>query len=56
MIWQFAQMVKKKYQSNGVDAALFGDIQVSLNGRSYQPFIRLDVDLITLPRPGNGVD
>lgn len=54
MIWQFAQLVHKKYKANGVDVALYGQISVSLNGRPYHPFIDPNVDLIAAPRPGRG--
>ncbi len=56
MMWQFAQMVKKKYSANNVQVAVLGDVQVSLNGRDFQTIIKPDVDLVTAPRPGWGVD
>lgn len=53
MIWQFAQMVKKKYNANGTDVAVFGNVEASLNGRVYQKFINSEIDLASVPRPGN---
>lgn len=49
MVWQFAQRLKKEYQANGVDIAVYAKSQVSLNGHTRQPLIDPSVDLAAVP-------
>jgi hypothetical protein len=46
MIWQFVQLLKKKYAEKGVqDLEVYAVSEASLNGRPYQTFIDPAVDL-----------
>lgn len=45
MIWQMAQIIKKEYQSRGIDVAVYADCYVSINGREYSAFVDPNVDL-----------
>lgn len=49
MIWQFAQRLKKEYQGNGQDIAVYVDCKVSLNGHNRKPLIDSNVDLASVP-------
>lgn len=45
MIWQFSQILKKKYAEKGKDVGILVNSNVSINGGPYFPFIKNDVDL-----------
>ncbi len=44
-IWQFAQKLKKIHTDKGEDIQVFVTSKVSINGRSFKPFINPEVDL-----------
>jgi hypothetical protein len=45
MIWQFAQHLEEEFELTGKEVEIYVDSKVSVNGRSYQPFIDPNVDL-----------
>jgi hypothetical protein len=50
MIWQFAQRLKKQYNSKGFDVSVFAtDSRISINGGPWQEFVDPDVDLAAQP-------
>lgn len=48
MMWQFAQRLKKEYKAKGQDIAVYVHSKVSVNGRSFTPFINAKVDLASV--------
>lgn len=44
-IWQMAQHIKKEYDEQGKDVAVYADAMVSINGRPHKKFIDESVDL-----------
>jgi hypothetical protein len=49
-IWQFAQMLKNEYATNGKDISVYAqNSKVSINGRPYKAFIDPYVDLANEP-------
>ncbi|UZO81339.1 HTTM domain-containing protein [Aquimarina sp. ERC-38] len=49
MIWQFAQYLKKEYQKQGKDIAVYVTSRVSVNRKKSQPLIDPQVDLTSVP-------
>ncbi len=45
MIWQFARYLKIAYRATGKNVAIYANIEVKLNDRSYQTFIDPAIDL-----------
>ncbi|MHC5308564.1 HTTM domain-containing protein [Myroides sp. LJL116] len=45
MIWQMAQVIKKHYAQKGQDVQVFARSYVSINNRTYRPFVDSEVDL-----------
>lgn len=45
IIWQFAQRLKRHFDQNGEDVAVFVDTKVSVNGKAYNRLINANVDL-----------
>ncbi len=44
-IWQYAQILKKKYAEQGIDVAVYSNCRSGLNGRKRQYIVDPDVDL-----------
>jgi len=51
MLWQFARMLKSVYAANGRDVSVHANVDVTLNGRAYQPIVSPDIDLSAVSRP-----
>lgn len=51
MIWGFADYLKARYSSVGMDVEVYVDAVASLNGRKYQHIIDPNVDLASQPKP-----
>lgn len=45
IMWQFSQRLKQIYKANGQNVAVYIHSRISINGKSYKPFINPDVDL-----------
>jgi len=45
IMWQFAQRLKKEYAKKGQDISVFVTSKLSVNGKSYKPFINSEIDL-----------
>jgi vitamin K-dependent gamma-carboxylase len=46
MLWQFAQILKREYEEKGIrPVEIYAHARVSLNGRSYRPFVDSSVNL-----------
>ena len=45
VIWQFSQHLKKEFQAQGEDVAVFIDCKLSVNGKPYKQLINPEVDL-----------
>lgn len=45
MVWQFAQRLKKEYEEQGREVAVYAKTRVSLNGSKYKALIDPEVDL-----------
>lgn len=45
VIWQFAQILKEDFAKKGQDVSVFVDCRISVNGRSYIPFINPKIDI-----------
>ncbi len=48
-MWQFAQRLKKEYNANGKDIAVYVKSKVSVNGKKRKVFIDPEVDLASVP-------
>jgi hypothetical protein len=48
-VWQFAQYLKRQYETLGHDVAIYANASLSINGRPMQPFIDPAVDLANEP-------
>ncbi len=48
-MWQFAQRIKREYQSKGKDVAVYVKSSMSVNGKKRKMFIDPDVDLANVP-------
>ncbi len=48
MMWQFAQYLKKEYQKQGIDVAVFVESKLSLNGHTPQPLVDPKTDLASV--------
>lgn len=45
MIWQFAQIIKKEYQKQGKDVAVYASTKAAVNGRPLKTLIHPNTDL-----------
>lgn len=48
-MWQFAQRLKKEYDTKGKDVAVYVKSKVSVNGKKHRDFIDPEVDLASVP-------
>ncbi len=48
VIWQFSQRLKKEYASKGIDAAVYVNCMVAVNGRGFKELIDPKVDLASV--------
>ncbi len=49
VIWQFVQHLKKQYQAEGKDIAVYAlHSKISVNGKKYEPFINPEIDLASV--------
>jgi hypothetical protein len=51
MLWQFARMLRSEYAALGRQVAVHANVEVTLNGRKFQPIVSPETDLGSVSRP-----